>query len=198
MTPVLSALAGETFMPQARDGNPYPPVGLLLREWRAARRMSQLDMALECGMSARHLGFVETGKARPSRDAIGRFADALTLPLRRAQRAAPRRGLRTALCRGDLTTPALERMRDAVDLIPQHQNPYPAFILNRHFDVLGANDGAANINRFVMEGRESRHANLLRQIFDPDDFRPVILNWRQVATGFPAAAARSSRDHAGR
>ena len=166
------------------DKDRYPPVGLLLREWRAARRMSQLDMALEGGMSARHLGFVETGKARPSRHAIGRFADALAVPLRERNALLLAAGYAPQYAERDLATPALDRVRDAVDLILQHQNPYPAFVLNRHFDVLAANDGAVNINRFVMQGRESQHANLLRQIFDPNDFRPVILNWPEVAMGF--------------
>src|SRR5512143_2026961 len=58
------------------------PVGSLLREWRAARRMSQLDLALEANVSTRHLSYVETGKAQPSRDVIARLADALGMPLR--------------------------------------------------------------------------------------------------------------------
>ncbi|WP_294061354.1 helix-turn-helix transcriptional regulator [Sphingomonas sp.] len=165
------------------DG-PYPPIGLLLREWRGARGMSQLDMALECGMSARHLGFVETGKTKPSRDAIGRFADALALPLRERNALLLAAGFAPQYAERDLATPALEQACSAVDLILRHQNPYPAFVLNRHFDVLAANEGAMRINRLVMQGRESRHANLLRQIFDPEDFRPVILNWTEVATGF--------------
>ncbi len=171
-------------MPSTRTRGQYPPVGLLLREWRRARRLSQLDMALECGMSARHLGFVETGKALPSRSAIGRFADALAVPLRERNALLLAAGYAPHYAERDLTTPALNRVRGAVDLILQHQNPYPAFVLNRHFDVLAANEGAVRINRLVMEGRESRHANLLRQIFDPEDFRPVILNWPEVAAGF--------------
>jgi len=162
----------------------YPPVGVLLREWRSARRMSQLDMALECGMSARHLGFVETGKAQPSREAVGRFADALSLPLRERNALLLAAGFAGQHAERDLAAPAMARMRDAVDLILEHQNPYPAFLLNRHFDVLAANDAAVRVNRLVMGGRESKHANLLRQIFDPDDFRAVIANWTDVATGF--------------
>jgi len=171
-------------MASSRDTNRYPPVGMLLREWRRARRMSQLDMALECGMSARHLGFVETGRAQPSRDAVGRFADALSVPLRERNALLLAAGYAPQFAERDLATPALERMRDAVDLILRHQEPYPAFVLNRHFDVLAANESAMRVNQFVMQGRESRHANLLRQIFDPEDFRPVIANWPQVATAF--------------
>ncbi|MGY4395119.1 transcriptional regulator with XRE-family HTH domain [Sphingomonas sp. UYAg733] len=162
----------------------YPPIGVLLREWRRARRMSQIDMAFECGMSARHLGFVETGKAKPSREAVGRFADALLVPLRERNAMLLAAGFAPQFGEMDLAVPALDRMREAVDLILRHQNPYPAFVLNRQFDVLGANDAAMNVNRFVMQGRESRHSNLLRQIFDPEEFRPVIANWVEVATGF--------------
>lgn len=169
---------------QSGDKKSYPPIGILLRAWRSTRRMSQLDMALECGMSARHLGFVETGKAQASRDAVGRFADALSVPLRERNALLLAAGYAPQYEERDLATPALERMRDAIDLILHHQDPYPAFVLNRHFDVLRANDAAMRINQYVMQGRESRHGNLLHQIFDPDDFRPVIANWHEVATGF--------------
>ncbi|NIJ18974.1 transcriptional regulator with XRE-family HTH domain [Sphingomonas naasensis] len=161
----------------------YPPIGMLLREWRGARRMSQLELALECGLSARHLGFVELGKARLSREAAGRVADALALALRERNALLLAAGYSPQYAETDLASPALEQMRGAVDLILRHQEPYPAFVLNRHFDVLMANDAATRVNRLVMQGRESRHGNLLRQIFDPDDFRAVIDNWQDVAAG---------------
>ncbi|WP_116091669.1 helix-turn-helix domain-containing protein [Sphingomonas crusticola] len=171
-------------MTSPREQDRYPPIGMLLREWRSARRMSQLDMALECGMSARHLGFVETGKANASREAVGRFADALAISLRERNALLLAAGYAPVYEERELTTSELERMRDAVGLILRHQNPYPAFVLNRHFDVLDANESAVRINRFVMQGRESGHRNLLHQIFDPDDFRPAIANWHEVASGF--------------
>jgi transcriptional regulator with XRE-family HTH domain len=171
-------------MSSTKDSRRYPPVGLLLREWRRTRRMSQLDLALECRISARHLGFIETGRARASRETVGRLADALSIPLRERNALLLAAGFAPQHEQRDLGTPALEKMRDAVELILQHQNPYPAFVLNRQFDVLAANEAALRINHFVMQGRESRHTNLLRQIFDPDDFRSVILNWPEVAAGF--------------
>ena len=169
---------------QARPARSYPPVGDLLRQWRGARRLSQLQLALECGMSARHVGFVEVGKARLSRQAVGRMADALTLPLRERNALLLAAGYSPQHGEHDLSNPALARMHSAVDLILQHQDPYPAFVLNRDFDVLMANGGAARVNHLVMAGRESRHDNLLRQIFDPDDFRAVIEDWPAVAAGF--------------
>lgn len=162
----------------------YPSVGILLRDWRAARRMSQLDMALACGMSARHVGFVEIGRAAPSREAIGRFADALGLSLRERNALLLAGGFAPLYQEADLSAPGLERMREAVDLILRHQNPFPAFVLNRNFDVLGANDGAARVGHFIAGGKPPRHANLLRQVFDPEDLRPIIANWPEVAAWF--------------
>lgn len=161
-----------------------PAVGVLLREWRGARRMSQLDLAHESDVSARHLGFIETGKARASREVIGRLADALALPLREhnalllAGGHAPHFGERALASRG------MAHLSQAIELILRHQEPYPAFVISRHFDVLAANDAAARINGFLMEGRQSPHSNLLHQVFDPQDFRAVIANWPEVAAKF--------------
>lgn len=161
-----------------------PPLGTLLREWRGARRMSQLALALEADLSARHLGFIETGRSQPSRDTVARLADALDVPLRERNALLLAAGYAPHHPESPLATPALEHMREAIDLILRHQEPYPAFVLNRHFDVLMANDAAMRINALVMGDRPSIHANLLQQIFDPADFRRVILNWPEVAARF--------------
>jgi len=72
-------------------------------------------------------------------------------------------------------------MREDVDLILTHQNPYPAFVLNRHIDVLNLNTAAQDVGAFISGGKAPKHANLLRQIFDPEDLRPIIDNWGEVA-----------------
>ncbi|MBO9710871.1 MAG: helix-turn-helix domain-containing protein [Caulobacter sp.] len=161
-----------------------PAIGVLLREWRAARRMSQLDLAYEADVSSRHLGFIETGRAQASREVVSRLARALSLPLREhnalllAAGYAPHYGERA------LAAPGMGHLAQAIDLILRHQEPYPAFVISRHFDVLGANEAAVRVNAFLMEGRQSPHANLLRQVFDPADFRGVIANWPDVASKF--------------
>lgn len=159
-------------------------VGVLLREWRAARRLSQLDLALEADMSARHLSCIETGKAHASREAIHRLADALGMPLRERNRLMRAAGFAPEFLETPLLTPTLERMRQAIDLILQHQEPYPAFVINRHWEVVLANEAAMRMNAFLMEGRAPKHSNMLHQVFDPDDFRPVIVNWSDVAGRF--------------
>jgi len=161
---------------------PQPLVGALLREWRAAKRMSQLDLALEADMSARHLSYVETGKAQPSREAIGRLADALGMPLR--ERNALMLAAGYAPLFSETPLPALDRMRDAIELILRHQEPYPAFVISRSWEILHANEAAARMSQFLMQGRPIRHTNMLHQVFDPDDFRPVIANWEDVAGRF--------------
>jgi transcriptional regulator with XRE-family HTH domain len=160
------------------------PVGVLLREWRAARRMNQLDLSMEAGVSTRHLSCIETGKARASRETVFRLADALDMPLRERNALLLAAGYAPQYAENALATPTLERMREAIELILAHQEPYPAFVVNRHFDVLMANAAAQRVNDLVMGGRPSAHANLLRQVFDPDDFRQVIVNWPEVAEKF--------------
>lgn len=162
----------------------HPPVGVLLREWRAARRLSQLDLSLETGVSTRHLSCVETGKAQPSRETLSRLADALAMPLRERNALLLAAGYAPQYSENTLATPALERMREAIELIIAHQEPYPAFVINRHFDVLMANQAAQRVNALLMRGQQSPHSNLLRQVFDPDDFRKVIVNWPEVAQKF--------------
>ena len=166
-----------------RDGR--PAIGVLLREQRELRRMSQLDLAHESGVSARHLGFVEIGKAQPSREVISRLADALGLPLREHNALLLAAGYAPQYGERDLANPSMGALSQAIDLILRHQEPYPAFVISRRFEVLAANDAAMRVNGFLMEGRASPHTNLLHQIFDPDDFRPVILNW-------PAALEKSN------
>lgn len=166
----------------ARRRNPASvPVGALLREWRAARRLSQLDLALSAGISPRHLSFVETGKAQASRDTVARLADTLEMPLRERNALLLAAGYAPEYPETALDTPALARMQRAIELILAQQEPYPAFLINRHWDVLMANEGAARFNAFMLGGRASAHANMVRQFFDPDDLRGAVANWEEVA-----------------
>lgn len=155
--------------------------GTLLREWRAARRLSQLDLALAAEVSTRHVSYVETGKSQPSRDMIARLADALEMPLRERNALFMAAGFAPKYPETALATPELARIRRAIEFILEQQEPYPAFVVNRHWDVLMANRAAVRVNRFVMRGVASAHGNMARQIFDPNDLRPAVANWEEVA-----------------
>lgn len=163
----------------SEPSNPVP-LGALLREWRAARRLSQLDLALDANVSTRHLSYVETGKAQASREMVERLAETLDLPLRERNALLVAAGYAPKYPESALATPALAQVRRAIEAMLAQQEPYPAFLLNRHWDVLAANGAAARCNRFVL-GRDSAHANMLRMVFDPDDLRSAVANWEEVA-----------------
>ncbi len=158
---------------------PGPHVGALLREWRGARRMSQLVLALEAEVSARHLSYVETGKAQPSREVLARLADALRMPLRERNALLVAAGYAPEYLRTALGTSELAQARRAMELILAQQEPYPAFVLNRHWDVVETNRATARLFAFLRGG--TVHTNVMRQVFDPDDVRAVLVNWQEVA-----------------
>lgn len=155
--------------------------GALLREWRATRRLSQWDLALAAEVSARHLSYVETGKSQPSRDMVIRLADALQLPLRERNALLLAAGFAAHYPETALDAPELARIQRAIGFIIAQQEPFPAFVLNRHWDIVMANAAALRVNRFLLRGRASAHANMLRHVFDPDDLRAVLVNWEEVA-----------------
>jgi transcriptional regulator with XRE-family HTH domain len=156
-------------------------VGLLLREWRSARRLSQLTLALDADLSARHLSYIETGKANPSREMIERLASVLGLSLRERNALLMAGGFAPRHPETALARPELALMRRAIELMLAQQEPYPAFLLNHHWDIVEANAAAQRVNSFVLEGRAPRHRNMLLQFFDPSDLRSAIVNWDEVA-----------------
>jgi transcriptional regulator with XRE-family HTH domain len=155
-------------------------VGLLLREWRSARHLSQLGLALDVGVSARHLSCIETGKAQPSRDMIVRLADALDVPLRERNALLLAAGYAPTYSETPLATDELAPMRQAIEFILRQQEPYPALVMNRYWDVVMVNDALTRVFHLV-RGGPPLHGNVLRQIFDPDDMRGHISNWEEVA-----------------
>lgn len=154
-------------------------MGVLLREWRAARRLSQFDLALEAGTSARHVSRVETGKAQPSHGMVARLADTLDVPLRERNALLLAAGYAPEYPETSLSSPDLTQVRRAVELVLEHQEPYPAFVLNRRWDVLMTNRAAARVAGFLRGNLI--HTNMVRQFFDPDDLRAVVVNWEEIA-----------------
>ena len=164
----------DTFAPAASH------VGTLLREWRTTRRLSQLELALEANVSPRHLSCVETGKAQPSRDMIARLADALAMPLRERNALLVSAGFAPRYRETELTSPEMVPIRRAIEFILQHQEPYPAIVTNRHWDILLMNESTRRVFERLRPGGP-RHVNMLRQIFDPEDMRSVLRNWEELA-----------------
>jgi transcriptional regulator with XRE-family HTH domain len=156
------------------------PLGDLLRQWRSARRMSQMDLALEAGISTRHLSYVETGKARPSRELVALLAGVLDMPMRDRNALLVVAGYAPGYRETALSDPQMMLVRRAIEFILAQQEPFPAFVVNRHWDVLMANPGLARVFDWLRDGVQP-HGNIMRQVFDPADMRPFVENWEEVA-----------------
>src|SRR5215470_4685723 len=115
------------------------PVGHLLREWRQRRRLSQLALACDAGISTRHLSFVETGRAHPSRDMLLHLSEQLEVPMRERNVLLVAAGYAPMFAERPLEDPALAAARGAIDLVLERQKPYPAFALDRQWRIVASN-----------------------------------------------------------
>jgi transcriptional regulator with XRE-family HTH domain len=158
-----------------------PPVGELLRTWRERRHLSQLAFALEADVSARHVSFVETGKARPSREMLLRMAERLEVPLRDRNQLLLAGGFAPAFPERQLDDPALREARAIVDRVLRAHEPYPALAVDRHWTLLAANRAVAPLLDGVGERLLRPPINVLRLSLHPDGMAPRIANraqWR--------------------
>lgn len=157
-------------------------VGRLIQEWRRARNKSQIALALQAGISAKHLGFVEIGRAHPSHEMVLLLAGVLDVPLRERNTLLLAAGYAPRYTQTRLDDPELAHAVKAVQLILQHQEPYPAVVMDRHWNLLTAN-GAADwfFGLFVTPPAGGPPANILRLMFDPAGLRPHVANWESVA-----------------
>jgi transcriptional regulator with XRE-family HTH domain len=156
-------------------------IGEHLREWRRRRRLSQLDLALDAEISARHLSFLETGRARPSRDMVLHLAERLDIPLRERNVLLTAAGFAPVFGERPLADPALAAARAAIDLVLAAHEPYPAAAVDRHWNLVSANLAVQLILGGV--GRELLRppVNVLRLALHPDGLAPRIVNlseWR--------------------
>src|SRR5919107_3412888 len=116
-----------------------PGVGPLLRDWRRRRRMSQLDLALAAGVSARHVSFVETGRSRPSAEMVVQLAEHLDVPLRDRNALLLAAGYAPGYAQHDLDEPEMGPVRDAIDRVLRGHEPYPAIVVDRHWGLVAQN-----------------------------------------------------------
>src|SRR5439155_24598474 len=119
------------------------PVGELLRQWRQRRRVSQLDLAIAADISTRHLSFVETGRARPSRDMVLRLAEHLDVPLRERNQLLLAAGYAPAYRQSGLTEPEMAPVREAVRQLLTGHEPFPAVVVDRAWNLLDGNSSGA-------------------------------------------------------
>jgi transcriptional regulator with XRE-family HTH domain len=154
-------------------------LGDLLRDWRQRRRLSQLALALDAGISARHLSFVETGRAQASRAVVLRLAEELGLPLRERNRLLLAAGYAPGFQARPLDDPALAAARLAVDRVLQGHEPYPALAVDRHWVLVAANGALAPLLEDVAPRLLEPPVNVLRLGLHPEGLAPRIRNFRE-------------------
>ena len=151
-------------------------VGDHLREWRQRRHLSQLDLAGEAEISARHLSFVETGRAAPSREMVLKLAERLDVPLRERNVLLVAAGYAPAFPQRALDDPALKAAREAIDLVLRAHEPNPALAYDRHWNLVSANRMVAPLLEGIPQRLLGQPFNILRLAFHPEALAPRTVN----------------------
>jgi transcriptional regulator with XRE-family HTH domain len=162
--------------------------GTILKQWRNQRGFSQLDLAITSQVSQRHISFLESGRAKPSREMVLQLATILEIPLRQQNLMLTAAGFAPIHTETDLSAPEMTSIRKALDFMLRQQEPYPAIVVDRYWNLLLTNNAATRLltafidpdqlqTRFYLDGK----INLMRVMFHPQGLRPYIANWEDFA-----------------
>ena len=176
---------------RGKGSNLFPA---LIKHWRTRRGLSQLDLALAADVSSRHVSFLETGRAQPSREMILRLSSALSVPLRDQNALLHAAGFPDAFEELDVDHGLSGTIGAVLDRMLAQQEPYPMVVVNRRYDVLRTNRGAAGLlGRMIAEPAAlGAPVNAFRIVFDPRLARPFILDWERLAASLLARLHRES------
>jgi transcriptional regulator with XRE-family HTH domain len=158
--------------------------GTRLKWWREHRGHSQLALSGAAEISQRHLSFLESGRAEPSRDMVLRLCAVLDVPLRQQNALMLAAGFAPVWQESDLGAPELAQVNGALDYMLAQQEPYPAFVVDRRWNLLRANAGAGALVTFLLGAVPSGSVNLADALVAPDVLCPFIENWEEVAVHF--------------
>lgn len=175
-------------MPQPAIDQQPNSFGILLKQWRDRRSLSQLALSLTSQVSQRHISFLESGRAQPSREMVLQLAKVLEIPLRHQNLMLSAAGFAPIHTETDLSAPEMASIRQAIDFMLRQHEPYPAIVIDRYWNLLLANPGANRLlhtfidpdqlqTRFCIDGK----INLMRVMFDPQGLRPFVGNWVELA-----------------
>ena len=162
--------------------------GALLKQWRNQRGFSQLDLAVTSQVSQRHISFLESGRAKPSRDMVLGLATVLDIPLRHQNIMLTSAGFAPIYAETDLSVPEMKPIRKALEFMLRQQEPLPAIVIDRYWNLLLSNNGATRLldyfiapnvlqTLFCSDGK----MNLMRAMFHPQGLRPFVGNWEDIA-----------------
>ena len=153
------------------------PVGSLIRRWRDRRRISQMTLALDAGISTRHLSFVETGRANPSPQLLLALAEQLQLPLRERNAMLLAGGYAPRFVEHAMDAPALAPIRQALALLLQTHEPFPAMAVDRHWNIVMTNEASRRLIRLLPPELSREPINLFRSSLHPDGFAGYTENF---------------------
>jgi len=176
---------------------PRPTFGALLRHWRLARRVSQLALASEAEISGRHLSFLETGRAQPSREMVQLLATVLGVPLAEQNNLLVAAGYAPLYGERALSAPELQHVRRALEFILKQQDPYPAIVFDGEWNIMMRNDAHNRIFslfRIVSETGRKEGRNAMRTICHPEAMRQFIVNWEEFAGPLMQTLHREAAD----
>ncbi|MBL1178897.1 MAG: helix-turn-helix transcriptional regulator [Pantanalinema sp. GBBB05] len=162
--------------------------GLLLKQWRSQRGYSQLDLAITSQVSQRHISFLESGRAKPSREMVLQLAEVLEIPLRQQNLMLTAAGFAPIHAETDLSAPEMAAIRKALDFMLRQQEPYPAIVVDRYWNLLLTNNAATRLlTTFIAPEQLQTHfyrdgkVNLMRAMFHPQGLRPFVVNWEDFS-----------------
>ncbi len=158
--------------------------GELLKHWRSQRNFSQLDLSMASGVSQRHISFVESGRARPSRDMVLKLAVVLDIPLRQQNKLLTTAGFAPTYSECDLSAPEIAPIRRAIEFTLRQQEPYPAFVMDRYWNQVQMNQGAENLMGWLLAGQsvpDDIGPNLMKLMLHPEGAKNSVENWDAIA-----------------
>ena len=161
---------------------PSHDLGAILRHWREIRGASQLGLALDAGMSQRHLSFIESGRSVPSRQALTSIVQSLEVPLRERNAVFLAAGYAPVYSEAPWNAAEMRGITRALDRMLRQHNPYPAMVMDRYWNVLAANESSPRFfGSFIDMPARTGPRNMLHLIFDPAGMRPFVVDWETVA-----------------
>jgi transcriptional regulator with XRE-family HTH domain len=156
----------------------------LLKHWRSQRNFSQLDLSMASGVSQRHISFVESGRARPSRDMVLKLAVVLDIPLRQQNKMLTAAGFAPIYSEFDLSAPEITPIRRALEFTLRQQEPYPALVMDRYWNQVQLNQGAEKLMQWLLAGQTiptEIGPNLMKLMLHPEGAKDHVANWEAIA-----------------
>ena len=181
-----------------RSAPKVPPgeLGNLLRYWRDVRGVSQLDLSLEAGVSQRQISFIESGRSVPGRQTILSLAQTLDVPLRERNALLLAAGYAPVYSEAPWNAQEMHSVIRALERVVRQHEPFPAIVMDRHWNVLMTNDAAPRFfSHFIDMASREGPRNMLHLIFDPQGMRPFVADWDNVSRSLLQRVYRESVGH---